>query len=444
MTYPRYTMIDRRGFLSSMGAALQTRPATRPNLLFIVADEWRAQTLPSAGDPDLVAPNLARLAREGVDFRRAYTSYPVCCPARAAMMTGKFPHAAGVPRNHMQLPLTEKTISAEMKRSGYRTGYIGKWHLDGREDGFVPLERRRGFDYWAAHNVSHRHYGSVYFRDTPEPVAVNGFEPDHQTDLAIEFIRQKSAQPFYLYLSWVAPHAPFTPPPRHAIYDPQKFHLRPNVPEKSAAEARKNAAGYYGLCTAVDENIGRLLAEIDSRGMTEDTIVVFTSDHGYTMGSHGLDEIDRPFEEASKIPLIIRYPRRLKPRTERDLLVSNVDYAPTLLSLCSVEPMAGTQGVDLSGWLTARRGSPPASIFAEGGLGSPEEWRMVVRGQDKLVVDYKLAPTHLYHLGDDPYELRNLVMEQPARRKREELVALLRHWMSRTSDRVLYSAGSAG
>ena len=147
-----------------------------------------------AGDPDLVAPNLARLARDGVHYSRAYTSYPVCCPSRAAMLTGKYPHQVGVRRNHTQLPLEAKTMSAELKRAGYRTGYVGKWHLDGAASpGFVPSERRRGFDYWAAYNVSHRHYGSVYFRDTPEPIPLAGFEPDSLTGLAIDFIRRELA-----------------------------------------------------------------------------------------------------------------------------------------------------------------------------------------------------------------------------------------------------------
>src|SRR3954464_12622656 len=146
-------MLTRRTFVSSMAAAATPPARKRPNLLFLVADEWRGQALSSAGNPDLMLPNLSRLAKESVDFRRAYTSYAVCCPSRAAMLTGKFPHAAGVPHNHMQLPLGEKTVSAELKRAGYRTGYIGKWHLDGSANpGFVPAARRRGFDYWAAYN----------------------------------------------------------------------------------------------------------------------------------------------------------------------------------------------------------------------------------------------------------------------------------------------------
>src|SRR5262249_26317467 len=150
----------------------------------------------------------------------------------------------------------------------------------------------------------HQHFGSVYFRDTPEPVAATGFEPDHLTDLAVEFLRQPDRQPFYLYLSMVAPHAPYTPPQRHATYDPATLRLRDNVPGAAAVEARKNLAGYYGLCSAVDDCVGRLLATLDDRGLAEDTIVVFTSDHGETLGSHGVTEIDLPYEEASRIPLL--------------------------------------------------------------------------------------------------------------------------------------------
>jgi arylsulfatase A-like enzyme len=295
----------------------------------------------------------------------------------------------------------------------------------------VPLDRRRGFDYWAAYNVAHQHYGSVYFRDTPEPIRPGGFESDYQTGLAIDFIRQKSAQPFFLYLSWVAPHSPFTPPARFAIYDPSQIHLRPNVPESSEAEARKNAAGYYGLCTAVDENLGRLLVELDRSGLTEDTIVVFTSDHGYMLESHGLDSIDLFYEESARIPLLIRYPRRFKAGTENDSLVSNVDYAPTLLALCGLERLDGMQGANF----TERRAE---SIYAEGMLGDPGEWRTVVRGMDKLVVDSHLKVTHLYNLGQDPYEMKNLAEDSSERRKRDELLALLRRWILRTSDRVPY------
>jgi len=426
-------MISRRtllGVAATTGVQAQ-RPRT-PNLLFVVADAWRGVTLPSAGDPNLRAPNLARLAREGADCRRTYTSYPVCCPSRAAMLTGKFPHAAGVTRNHALLPLAQPTMSAALKQAGYRTGYIGKWHLDGEENpGFVPPQRRRGFDYWAAYNVQHQHFGSVYFRDTPVPIPAPGFEPDHLTDLEVDFLRQPSRQPFFLYLSIVAPHAPLTPPPRHATYDPASLKLRNNVPKNAEAEARKSLAGYYGLCSAVDECVGRLLATLDDRRLVDDTIVVFTGDHGESLGSHGVEEIDLPYEEVSRIPFLMRYPRRIRASTTIDTPVSNVDFAPTLLALCGVSPPKGMQGENLTGVLTQGR-RPARVIYCEGGVYQPQPWRMAVRGNYKLVTDAALSPTQFYDLAEDPYELDDRVAATSERRNRDELQSLLRQWAVRT------------
>jgi arylsulfatase A-like enzyme len=431
------TNISRRSLLGAAATALTASQPKHPNVLFILTDSWRGQALPQAGDPNLIAPHLTRLAREGAYCSRAYTSYPVCCPSRSAILTGKFPHAAGVTRNHSLLPLGQQTMSAVMKSASYRTGYIGKWHLDGAENpGFVPPARRRGFDYWAAFNVDHRHYDSVYFRDEPAPIRASGFEPDYQTSLAIDFLRQTSRQPFYLYLSFVAPHAPLTPPARHATYNPAALRLRDNVPKSAEPAARQNLAGYYGLCSAVDENVGRLLAELDDRGLADDTIVVFTSDHGHMLGSQGLDEIDRPYEESSGIPLLIRYPRRIRAGITIDALISNVDYAPTLLSLCRVEAQKEMQGVNLASLLTSGRGRSPESIYAEGGIGQPHEWRMIIRGGYKLVVDAALRPTHLYNLSEDPYERENLDAKSSQRGNRDELKALLQRWAARTGDQV--------
>jgi arylsulfatase A-like enzyme len=429
------TNLSRRNLLGAMAATAFGAPARQPpNLLFIVADSWRGPAVPSAGDPNLVAPNLARLAREGAYCSRAYTTYPVCCPARSAILTGRFPHAAGVTRNHSLLPMEQITMSAMMKNSGYRTGYIGKWHLDGGENpGFVPPARRRGFDYWAAYNVMHQHFDTVYFRDDPVPLHAQGFEPDFQTGLAIEFLRQNSHQPFYLYVSFVAPHSPYTPPARHATYHPSALRLRANVPTNAEQQTRKDLAGYYGLCSAVDENIGRLLAELQNLRIADDTIVVFTSDHGTMLGSHGLDEIDRPYEEATNIPLLLRYPRRIRAGTTVDALISNVDFAPTLLTLCGAKPPKAMQGIDLTSLLTTGRGRSRESIFAEGSLGQPQEWRMIVRGRSKLVVDAAFQPTFLFNLAEDPYEERNLVAETAQRHTRDELQLLVRRWATRTA-----------
>jgi len=436
--------MERRDFLKGSAtlalpslnpAAAQT--SRRPNLLFILADQWRAQTLPSSGDPDLEAPNLKALAAGGVHFSRVYASNPVCSPSRASVLTGRFPHACRMPHNDLLLPLEEPSIAAGLKDAGYATGYIGKWHLDGEDrPGFVPPgPRRRGFDYWAAFNRGHNYFRSTYFRDTGAPIQPTGFEPDYQTDLAIDFIRRNKATPFYLYLSWGPPHTPRTPPPKWARrYDPQQFHLRENVPESYAAKAREGLAGYYGLCSALDENLGRILRVLTQEGLAENTMVVFTSDHGDMVGSQGLEYKGVPYEESARIPLLIRYPGRLAAGETNEVLVSNVDLMPTLLSLCGAAKPGAVQGRDLSRLLLEKDGSRPESIFSYGRLGTPGEWRMIVRGLDKLVVDKDGQVTHLYNLGQDPFEMRNIAGEPAQSRRRDELQALLRDWRKRIGD----------
>ncbi|MEZ5402551.1 MAG: sulfatase-like hydrolase/transferase [Bryobacteraceae bacterium] len=400
--------VTRRTLLSTAFAA----PSPRPNVLLLLADSWRGQAMP-AEDPNLQAPNLARLMREGAVCTRAYTSYAVCCPARASLWTGLSPRDAGVTRNHSLLPLDRPTMSQAFRDAGYRTGYIGKWRLDGGENpGFVPPDRRRGFDYWAAFNVQHRQYGGVYFRDTAEPVPFRGFEPDEETDLALDFLRAGGRDPFFLCVSWVAPHAPYTPPDGFAP-GPRTIRLRPNIPEPAAAAARADLAGYYGLCRAVDRNIGRLLAALGRSGAARDTIVVFTSDHGHMLHSHGHDAIDMPYEEAVRIPLVFRFPRRLG-RRRVGAPFSIMDLAPTLLSLCGLPPLKDSDGVDLRPALAGGAPIRRDVIHAEGGAIEGVEWRMELRGSRKRVTDAGGDLTHEFDLAKDPYEVHNLHSERKA------------------------------
>ena len=431
--------MNRRHFVPVVAAAATaTLPAQtrKPNLLFILADQWRAQTLPSAGDKQLQAPNLQRLAAEGVDFERVYASYPVCTPSRASMITGRFPHACRMPKNDLLLPREEPSIAAQLKSAGYSTGYIGKWHLDGEErPGFVPPGwRRRGFDYWAGFNRGHRYFDSIYFRDDQQPIQTKGFEPEYQTSLAIDFIRRNKQNPFYLYLSWGPPHTPRTPPPdTKNLYDPRQFALRDNVPDSYAEEARKGHAGYYGLCTALDRQIGRLLKTLDEEQLTRDTIVVFTADHGDMLGSQGLEYKNEPYEESARLPLIIRYPRAFKPG-RNNTLISNVDYMPTFLGLCGAEVPENVQGLNHTRLLMTGEGRRPESLFAEGKMAGEGEWRMIVRGFDKMVINRQDEVTHLYNLSNDPFEMTNHFDARDQLRTRDELMALLNDWRKRTGD----------
>jgi arylsulfatase A-like enzyme len=426
----------RRQFLKASAAGLAARrglaQTQRPNLLLIIASQWRAQAMPGS-ESGLSAPNLERLAANGIRWSRAYAAFPLAAPSRAAILTGRFPHACGVTRDGATLPESQATLSSELKRAGYRTGCIGLWELNGEASpGFVPPgPRRHGFDFWAAFNRGHRYYDSLYFRDRPEPVRGPGFEPDYQTALAIEFMERERASPFFLLLSWGPPHPPRTPPPRTAgLYRPAEMRLRENVPSELEPMARQAYADTFALSTALDENLGRLLAALERNGIADNTIVVFTSDSGAMLASQGLEGADTPFEESARVPLILRYPRAAHGSGAVDSLVSNVDLTPTLLSLCGAAVPASVQGQNLLPAHTQE------SIYVEGQLESADAWRMIVRGLDKLVVDRNLAVTHLFNLGQDPFELDNLARHPAHELRRDELKALLHEWMRRTEDRM--------
>jgi len=304
------------------------------------------------------------------------------------LITGRYPYASGVTRDYVRLPLDQPSIAELLKVAGYETGFIGQWLLDGAR--------------------------------APEG------EPDHQTGLAIDFVKQKRQNPFCLFLAWGRP-------PRPPRVPPPGLHLRANVP---SGYDTANLAAYYALCSSLDVNVGFLVRTLDEQHLAEDTIVVFTSDYGDMLGSHGLEGGNVPFEESVRVPLVVRYPRQIEAGRRHEFPLSNVDLMPTLLGLCGVQNPDGTQGQDLSALLTSGQGSHPESVYCLGKLGASAEWRMVVRALDKLVVDRDLNVTHLYNLGTDPYELENLAQDAAQELKRDALTALLKDWMRRTADRT--------
>jgi arylsulfatase A-like enzyme len=391
-------MLRRRDFLRTAGAfaaagRLNLGAEQGPNLLLIEASGWRAN------DPDLTAPNLDRLFSQGIQFDRAYSCCPLQLPSRAALLTGRFPYASGVRGEEGRLPLDQPSFGAELRKAGYRTGFVGQWRLDGTEE--AADLTRHGFDYWSM-------------------------------VLGIDFLKQKNSKPFFLFAALDGPQmAPFR---GAAVRYPKPFRLRPNVPEDLQAQAQTEYAVYYGLCSALDKSIGDLLATLDEQRLAGETIVVFTSDYGEMLGSQGLDDADVPFEEAVRVPLVIRHPRLNAAGRRSEFMVSNVDLMPTLLGFCGVETPDGVQGRDLSSLVLTGQGDRPESTYSAGHLGAGDEWRLVVRGLDKLVVDRKLEVTHLYNLGQDPYELENRVEDPSQELKRDELMALVRDWMRRTGD----------
>jgi arylsulfatase A-like enzyme len=224
-------MQTRRDFLAVSAAAPLAGPAKRPNIVFLMPDQHRAQTLGCMGDEQARTPNIDRLAGEGTVLDNTFANTPVCCPARSVLLTGQYCHRNGMVANDLRLREDSVSFAKELKKAGYRTGFVGKWHLDGgpRLPGFVPPgERRQGFDFWAANQCSHMHFRNTVFRDTPDPIVLDKFETDAYADFAIEFLRSAKADtPFYLTVQWGPPHDPYKAPEKYsAQYDQARLRMR--------------------------------------------------------------------------------------------------------------------------------------------------------------------------------------------------------------------------
>jgi arylsulfatase A-like enzyme len=439
----------RREFLAAgAGAALPpaiNAQARRPNILFFFADQLRAQSLGCYGNQEVRTPNLDRLASQGLLFRNTLANSPVCCPARANMLTGKYTHANGMVANDLRLRESETTSAEILSRAGYRTGFIGKWHLDGgpRMPGFVPPgPRRQGFAFWAANECSHSHFRTQYFRDSPEPIPVERFEAEAWTDIAIDFLRdsRKENQPFFLTVAPGPPHDPYGAPDSYMkLYDPDKLTMRPNWRKADErTPGPKQIAAYYAAITAVDDQVGRLMKTLEELGLAEDTIVMFTSDHGDMLGSHGRRLKRKPWEESIRIPGILRYPRRAKAGRQTDALFTQVDFAPTLLSLCGMDVPASMQGSDLAPVVTGARGEGPDSAFFQifgpyEGDGTEDGWRGV-RTRRYMYARFRSKPWVLYDLEADPYEMKNLAGEPSAASVQGDMEKRLAAWMRKTGD----------
>ena len=420
----------------------QAQGPARPNVLFILPDQLRAQSLGCMGNSDVITPHIDQLAAEGMLFRQTFANTPVCCPARANLLTGKYAHRNGMVANDLRLRESETTIAELLRAAGYRTGFIGKWHLDGgpREPGYVPPgERRQGFDFWAAHECSHRHFDNHYFRDDPTPLKLGKYEAEGWTDLAIQFLRQQGRQPFFLMLQVGPPHDPYKAPERYeALYDPWRLVMRPNWVEGIRMGSRQDISSYYAQITAVDDQVGRLLATLRELQLDAQTIVVLSSDHGDMLGSQGLRLKRKPWEESIRVPGIIRYPARVRAGQQTDAILTHVDFAPTLLSLCGVRPPRSMQGEDLSRLLLGKGQPLPDSAFLQifgpfEGDGTPFGWRGV-RTDRYVYARQRQQPWVLYDLVRDPYQQQNLAGDPAYSRLQAEMERRLARWQRRTGD----------
>jgi arylsulfatase A-like enzyme len=426
----------------------------QPNLLFVFADQLRGMDLGCAGNPEVITPNLDRFAAEGTLFRRAFANVPVCTPSRAVLLTGRYPLANRVIGNDLPLPEDMPTLGERFRDSGYRTGYIGKWHLDGvpRAKFTPPGARRHGFEYWAAYNCSHDYFRPhKCYRDDPEPVVIEGYEPEVQTNQALDFIAAQDERPFCLVLSWGPPHDPYPMVPERykTRYEPQQLTLRPNVqPLRPASEwlarglePRRTLADYYAAITALDEQFGRLLDGLAAAGLDENTIVVFTSDHGDQLWSHGTMKKQQPFEESIHIPLICRWPGRIPAGRRSDALVSIVDYAPTLCGLAGITPPEGVQGTDRSALVLGQDAAGADAVLLmdlivadESRIQELPEWRGLRTSRYTYAQRQNGEDWLLFDNEQDPYQLTNLVDTTVASATRDHLARELDRRLAEIGD----------
>lgn len=428
--------------------------AKQPNLLYLFGDEHRGQAVGYA-NTEVRSPVLDALAAEGIAFDNAIANTPVCTPMRGCLLTGQWPLRHGAVSNDLPVRTGPETpsIARALAGAGYRRGYAGKWHLGGwPRDRFTPPgPRRLGFDdLWVSWECHHQYMRPKYqLNDDPTPILLHDrYEPEVQTDIALAWLGDHldthAGEPFCLFVSYGPPHGPYRPipPGTEGLYDPAALTLRPNCPE--SAKERQDLADYYAHVTALDSQIGRLVSFLRGRGALEDTLVVYSSDHGTMLGSHGHHNKQQPWEESINVPLVMRPPRGMVTDASRgsrsDLLIGVLDYAPTLLGLLGVPVPRAMEGRDLSGLICGDGGERPTSVYigelicCDQALGEGiVPWRGVRTERYTYARDVN-GPWVLYDNQADPYQRRNLVDDAAAAPVRAALEAELRRWMDRLDD----------
>jgi arylsulfatase A-like enzyme len=439
-------------------------PANRPNVLWIFADQLRYHALSCSGDINVQTPNIDHLAAEGVRCTAAFSHTPVCTPFRAGLMTGRYPTDCGVPLHGDLLPPGTDTVAHSFQRAGYRTSYVGKWHLGGEhginfvsaagwagEDFWVHPLLRGGFEDWFGFNVSNNYYRTFYSTgERLEPHMLEGYQTDGLTDLSLDYLRTYDRdEPWFHVISYESPHPAQGGTPRFPLYpvpekfermfEPEQIVLRDNVPPSSAEEAQQQLCGYYALIVNLDENVGRLLSWLEESDVGKRTLVVFFSDHGEMAGSHGLRNKQVPYEESVRIPLLFRHPGVLPAGSECHHLISGIDIYPTTAGLCGVPIPSPTQGIDCSETLLPEgEHSTRSSVliqwegtrFAFG----DHPYRGIRTQRHTYVVGRDDEFCMLFDNEEDPYQLHNRFASDGGSDLRRELHQRLMHAIGRSGE----------
>ncbi len=455
--------------LASAGVSVRAaQPAAAParsNVLWIFGDQHRAQALTCNGDPNARTPNLDNFSALGVNFTAALSGFPLCCPFRGSLVSGRYPHQS-IPGHEFPLPAGQETIVNPLKDAGYHTAYFGKWHLDGFKEAqgrsalhIVPPERRCGFDVWAGYDNNNSQWDSWVHGGAGKDAfhyRLPGYETDALTDLLIRYLKERAAdakagraRPFFAVLSVQPPHDPYVAPEEFMRrYNGAKLELRPNVPPvpEVLETARRDLAGYYAMIENLDWNFGRIRRALDEAGLAFNTHILFFSDHGDMHGSHGMYRKTNPFEESIRIPFMMggevpRYEGRLNGRFP--VLLNHVDIAPTTLGLCGLAKPAWMAGTDYSHYRIRKKspGSEPDSAYLQNVVPTGhahsinKPYRGLVTRDGWKYVCFEGVSWLLFNLNEDPYELVNLAHNSRYRAQRRKLTDRLRQWIADTGDK---------
>lgn len=473
--------LSRRNFLKASGAAALTLAASgkgnalqdntkRPNIVFVLADQLRLQSCGYAGDERAQTPRMDAFAGEGVSLSNAVSGHPVCAAYRASLFTGKYTTATGMVINELRINPNHECIGHVLTRGGYETAYIGKWHLYANELGnhedpknsFTPPgPYRLGFDgFWASYGFHHNYYRGYYHADSPEKIPIEGYEPDFQASLAVEQIKRLSQgkKPFALFLSVGTPHDPWSrsnvPKDYLARLADTRFELPPNYKPENDPYAdswgrfkdernRKMTPEwmrvYYAMVANLDWNFGRVLSAIEAAGIRDDTIVVFTSDHGEMFGGQGRRAKNIFYEEAVRVPFLIRWPKRIPAGRTSGACLNTPDIMPTLLSMAGLPVPSKAQGMDLSHCTYGRPGPEPEAALMQntGACASWQdgyEWRALRDKRHTYAVYRRDGRELLFDNEQDPYQMRDLSADSGSRGALDRLRALLRKRMTEIGD----------
>lgn len=443
----------------------------KPNIVVVMADQWRGTALGFMGQEPVMTPNLDLLAQEGVALTQAVSNYPVSSPARATFMTGQYPTSNGVTGNcnsnsaplGVELKTDAVCWSDVLKVNGYTNGYIGKWHLDAPYEPYIDCannkggmawnewcapERRHGFDYWVSYGTFDRHLNPMYWHTDSkrnEFIYVDQWGPEYEVDRAIDFISdaQTKDAPFALVVSMNPPHTPYDAVPQKYkdLYKDLNVDSLAQNPKVPAADTpmgknyRRNIANYYACMTGVDYEVGRLVSFLKEKGLYENTIVVFISDHGDCLGMHGEVTKNNIYEESMRIPFIVSYPKLLKPRVDDKTLISMSDFMPTMLGLVGLDIPDTVESNDLSRAVISGKGNVDGQVYLKYNNDTGGDRSKQSKGLRDERYSYVLFLAGgevtgglLFDRKEDPMQLNNLFGKQPKteRKLRAKLKKLLK------------------